>query len=90
MWVFGLDCDGCGDSAVLYTVRSGSVPAGIGLGSVCFRVLSDLREDAKRLRWERVDSPDDGEQWFCPTCRLARDREALVAAAGGDGREVAP
>jgi hypothetical protein len=33
-------------------------------------------------RWECVVSPDDGEQWFCPTCRLARDREALVPDVG--------
>jgi hypothetical protein len=39
-----------------------------------------IRFAAGRLRWERVDAPDDGERWYCPTCRLARDRETLVAA----------
>jgi hypothetical protein len=48
------------------------------LGAV--RILTRLV--ARRRRWEQVASFDDGEEWYCPTCRLARDRETLLPDIG--------
>jgi hypothetical protein len=37
-----------------------------------------MRRDAREKGWERVESPDDGEEWYCPACRRARDGQALA------------
>jgi hypothetical protein len=57
----------------------GWVIAAVASHEAC-RVRSRIA--AGRMGWEQVDSPDDGEEWFCPTCRLARDREALMPDVG--------
>jgi hypothetical protein len=45
-------------------------------------IRARTRSIVRRRGWEQVVSPDDGEEWYCPQCRLARDRETLVPVAG--------
>jgi hypothetical protein len=77
MWAIALHCNGCGEPFDGYFVLS---PANIP------RAFRDLERRAghrgpRWRRWEHVDAPD-GEQWFCPSCRRARDGEGPVGAAG--------
>jgi hypothetical protein len=77
MWHIGLSCDGCDEPFAACPLLLGA-PA---LSDATVEAIVDIAREARRLGWESVVSPDDGEQWFCPTCRLARDGRALDAAA---------
>lgn len=77
MWGIGLACDGCptllGD---LFAVRHRGIAPGAGRGELRHAGWA-LKVDAERQGWEKVDAPD-GEEWFCPTCRRARDGKLLT------------
>jgi hypothetical protein len=70
MFTVGLQCDGCGELLGVREVPPDDYTWVLEDLEQC----KDLEKDAEGQGW---DSPD-GEQWFCPTCRLARDRETLI------------
>jgi hypothetical protein len=83
MWRVALICDGCEAEFDESVVRFlDGIPEAV-------EELEERAGDRRQRyrRWEYIDAPD-GEQWFCPDCRRARDGETLVAAAPAPGTDV--
>jgi hypothetical protein len=79
MFTVGLQCDGCGEEATRFLM----------LPDNRWREVREWCEIIAGMKgagmkgWEHVRAPD-GEQWYCPTCRRARDGETLMEV--GEGR----
>jgi hypothetical protein len=90
MWTLALKCDGCGEIlACSDAPHVGRVKLVDGVPIICSEgrrpelrcVAGDLKRYAGTRGWERSLTPDDGEAWFCCTCRLARGDGPVAVAA---------
>jgi len=82
MWLIGLACDGCHEDLAICKVAhklKDRLAAGKLTGPTLSQFGGLLKIHATAQGWERVESPDDGERWFCPACRRARNTGELAA-----------